>query len=125
MAKFSPRFRPGMKPAEVDSCDWRFLDGEGNLRRGRAPAFWDYAVHGGCHWVVNFNLRLAELVEPKRPWRIVTTQKHSTVFDGSETLFDINFLALGVDPDEAWELAGKGRRQLRIGAEKNCQMVRR
>ena len=36
-----------MKPFEVDSCDWRFFDGEGNLRRGRAPAFWDYAVHSG------------------------------------------------------------------------------
>ena len=68
---------------------------------GAAAGFWDYAVHSGCHWVVNFNLRLAELVEPKRPWRIVTTQKHSTVWDGAETLFDINFLALGVHPDEA------------------------
>ena len=66
-----------MKPFEVDGCDWRFFDGEGNLRRGRAPAFWDYSVHSACHWVVNFNLRLAELVEPRRPWRIVTAQKTS------------------------------------------------
>ena len=125
MAKFSCRFRPGMKPFEVDSCDWRFFDGEGNLRRGRAPAFWDYAVHSGCHWVVNFNRKLAELVEPKRPWRIVGTQKHSTVWDGSETLFDINFLALGVDPDEAWELAGKGKHKLKIGAERRCHVATR
>jgi hypothetical protein len=125
MAKFSPRFRPGMKPFEVDGCDWRFFDGEGNLRRGRAPAFWDYSVHSACHWVVNFNLRLAELVEPRRPWRIVTTQKHSTVWDGAETLFDINFLALGVDPDEAWKLASEGGRKLKIGAEKRCHVATR
>jgi hypothetical protein len=32
MRKVSPRFRPGMKPAELDGCDWRFFDGEGNPR---------------------------------------------------------------------------------------------
>ena len=56
---------------------------------------------------------------------IVTTRKHSTVWDGAETLFDINFLALGVDPDEAWELAGSGNRQLKIGVELRCHVARR
>ena len=54
MRKVSPRFRPGMKPAELDGCDWRFCDSEGNLRRGRPAAFWDYAIHASCHWIVNF-----------------------------------------------------------------------
>jgi hypothetical protein len=45
----------------------------------------------------------------------VTAQKHSTVWDGAETLFDINFLALGVDPDEAWRLASKDGRVLKVG----------
>jgi hypothetical protein len=31
--KVSPRFRPGMKPAELDDCDRRFFDCEGDLRR--------------------------------------------------------------------------------------------
>jgi hypothetical protein len=123
MSKLSPRFRPGMRPADFDSCDWRSFDNNGNLRRGRPPAFWDYALHAGCHWVVNFNRKLAELVEPRQPWRIVTTQKHSTVWDGVETLFDINFLALGVDPDEAWRLA-KGR-ELEVGRELRCSTPRR
>lgn len=114
MRKVSPHFRPGMKPAELDGCDWRFFDGEGNLRRGRAPAYWDYALHASCHWVVNFCLRLA-------PWRIVTSQKHSTCWDGAKTLFDINFLALGVDPDEAWRLANG--RELKVGRELHCHAV--
>jgi hypothetical protein len=125
MRMVSPRFRPGMKPAEIDGCDWRFFDGEGNLRRGRPPAFWDYAIHASCHWIVNFELRLAELVEPKRPWRIVTSQKHSTVWDGAETLFDANFLALGVDPDEAWSLANEGGCELKVGREKRRYVLRR
>jgi hypothetical protein len=54
---------------------------------------------------VNFNLRLAQRVDPSRPWQIVTSDKHSTVWDGKETLFDLNFLALGVDPNEAFKLA--------------------
>ena len=31
------------------------------------------------------------------------------MWDGAETLFDMNFLALGVDPDEAWALASRGK----------------
>ena len=51
MRKVSPRFQPGMKPAELDGCDWRLFDREGNLRRGRTPAFWDYTYRGACHWL--------------------------------------------------------------------------
>lgn len=48
-------------------------------------------------------------VEPSRPWRIVTSADHSTVWDGEEALFDFNFLALGIDSDECFALAD-GRR---------------
>jgi hypothetical protein len=37
MRKVSPRFRPGMKPAELDDCDRRFFDCEGDLRRRDLP----------------------------------------------------------------------------------------
>jgi hypothetical protein len=37
---------------------------------------------------------LAQLVEPKKEWRIVTSLIHSTVRDGEYTLFDLNGLAL-------------------------------
>ena len=90
-------FLPGMKPADFESCDWRYDRG-----RGRQPEFWDYVKHAGCHWLANFNRKIAEPAEPKRKWRIFSSQEHSTVWDGAETLFDMNFLALGVDPDEAW-----------------------
>jgi hypothetical protein len=83
---FRPTFRPGQLPRDADGCDWRWHDGEGNPRRGRQPAYWDWAVHSGCHFVANFNLRLAQLVEPTTPWRIVTAPTHSTVWDGQETL---------------------------------------
>ena len=107
-------FLPGMKPTDVESCDWR-CD-----RRGRQPEFWDYVKHAACHWTVNFQRRLAVLVEPTRQWRIVSSQEHSAVWDGAETLFDFQFLALGVDPDEAWLLANRNGKILPIGRDLVC-----
>ena len=43
--------------------------------------------------------------EPDREWRIVTSDEHSTVWDGNNTLFDINFSALGLEAEEAFDLA--------------------
>ena len=51
---------------------------------------------------------VAQVAMPDRPWRLVSSAKtHTTVWDGAETLFDTNFLALGIDPNEAWEMAAK------------------
>lgn len=105
--RWGKRFEKGMYPRYFESCDWDML------RRGRRPEFWKYVKHAACHWLVNFNLELAKLVEPQRQWRILTSDKHSTVWDGKDTLFDFNFTALEVDPDEAFEMANK--KQLKPG----------
>lgn len=99
MGRWGRRFDPGQFPDEFESCDWRFD------HRGKWPRYWRYVKHAACHWLVNFNLRLAQLVEPSRPWRILTSDDHSTVWDGDKTIFDLNFLALGVSPDDAYRLA--------------------
>jgi hypothetical protein len=95
----SRKFTSGDLPCEFESCDWD-ID-----HRGRRPAFWSYVKHGACHWLVNFGLRLATLVRPKKRWRIITSEDHSTVWDGHETLFDFNFQAFGIDPNECFDLA--------------------
>ena len=102
-------FARGQFPREFESCDWD-ID-----HRGKQPRYWRYVKHSACHWLVNFNLHLARLVEPKRPWRIITSDEHSTVWDGGRMLFDFNFLALGIDPDECFRIAD-GRR-LPLGKE--------
>ena len=114
MGLWNQPFRAGQFPREFESCDW---DWE---HRGPQPRFWKYVKHAACHWLVNFNLSLAQLVLPDRPWRILTSQDHSTTWDGKETLFDFNFLALGVSPDECFEMAKNGpyARQLGIGRMK-------
>jgi len=84
-------------PSEFDCCDWRWS------HRGRYPAFWSYACHSACHWVVNFSLRLAMLVMPDKPWRIITSPRHSTVWDGGELLFDLNWQAIGFEPNECFD----------------------
>jgi hypothetical protein len=55
----------------------------------------------------------------------VTTQKTFDRRDGAETLFDINFLALCADPDEAWRLAAGERRKLKVGRDQRCYAVNR
>ena len=96
-------FLPGMTPHQFESCDWWIHN-----RRGPMPRFWHYVKHGACHWLVNFNLELAQRTSPKREWRILTSDKHSTVWDGGDTLFDLNFIALGVSPEECFDLATWG-----------------
>lgn len=104
-------FKPGGFPDEYESCDWRLK------HKAPYPRFWRYVKHSACHWIVNFTLKLAMLVEPNRNWRIISSDAHSTVWDGDKTLFDFNFQALGISPQECYDSAtGKGCEHLEPGA---------
>lgn len=113
--KWKFKYDPGKyrTPSCFDSCDWRW----NRNRRGPHPEFWDYACHSACHWVVDMCLYVAISYAPHLQWRIISSDKHSTVWNGSldwPVLFDVNFLALGVAPDEAWNLAhSKGTKTLK------------
>jgi len=100
---FPWKYKPIESPAAVDSCDWRW----GHGRRGPQPGYWEYVCHSACHWIVNLHLWVACHIESQTPWQIVSSDKHSTVWDGKDRLWDGNFLALGVEAKEAWKLAGK------------------
>lgn len=105
-------FTKDMLPEDIENFDWRL-----DYRRPHPP-FWRYVKYGACHWIVNFLLRLAKKVEPTTPWRIVTSDYHSTVWDGDETLFEFNLLALGVSAGEAWAAAkSEGTKTFKLGKE--------
>ena len=91
------KFTYGDLPFETG--DWYFN------QAGRRPAFWRYVRPGACHWLVNFSLCLAKLVKPKKLWRIITSEEHSTVWDGDDTLFEFNFQAFGIGPKDCFDLA--------------------
>ena len=110
------RFGPGQFPFELETCGW---DWE---RRGRHPEYWKYVKHAACHWLVNANLKLAELAEPKRPWRILTAQAHSTVWDGEVVLFDMSYSALMVPPEVAFARACG--RELKPGKQLTVHMAK-
>jgi hypothetical protein len=99
--RWGETFKHGEYPRDYESCDW-WIE-----HKGAKPRFWRYVKHGACHWLVNFALVLAQLVEPKRQWRIITSDRHSTVWDGKHTLFEFNFQALGIPANECFELANK------------------
>jgi hypothetical protein len=59
-------------------------------------------------WLVDLHLHVAMTAVPQQPWRILSSDAHSTVWNGdTETpiLFDLNFLALEISPEEALRLA--------------------
>jgi hypothetical protein len=88
-------FEHGMVPADFGTCSW--------LVDIRPCVFHKYVKHAACHWLVNFALELARRVSPRRQWRVITSDKHSTVWDGADTLFDFNFQAMGVPADKCFE----------------------
>lgn len=95
-------FSWALRPADYDSCDWRWNMG----RRGPQPGFWAWACHSACHWVASHNLLVISQLEPDRPWQIATSDKHSTVVDlERQLMFDTNFLALGITAEECWKEA--------------------
>jgi hypothetical protein len=123
------KFKPGDVPHDFEDGDWYLFsrNSDGGLdteryRRGPMPHFWRYVKSAACHWLVNFNLELARRVAPERPWRIVTSQAHSTVFDGKNTLFDFNFLALGISAKECLQMARKRGRELKPGQHQKVGM---
>ena len=51
-------YNPHRFPRDYESCDWSCG------HRGPEPDYWRYVKHGACHWLANFQLRLAQLVYP-------------------------------------------------------------
>lgn len=94
-------FTAGMTPHQFETCDWWIF------HHGPMPRYWQYVKHSACHWLVNFNLVLAQFAVPDATWRIVTSDKHSTTWDGKDRLFDLNFLALDIAPDECFAVASQ------------------
>ena len=115
--RWGKRFEVGQVTQDYESYDW------GIEHRGPWPRYWRYVKQSACHWLVNFNLRLARLVEPGRAWRILTSDEHSTVWDGDQTLFEFNYLAFGIPPDECFRLANG--KELKPGREKWVHLAER
>jgi hypothetical protein len=130
--RWGEKFRHGQFPREfentdwddlilddIDTVDWDEADYDKFFRDFREPEYWRYVKHGASHWLVNFTLRLAQLVEPKKPWRILASDEHApeqhfTVWDGDKLLFDFNFQAFGIPAADAFEIARAGR-ELKVG----------
>lgn len=103
-------FKEGMFPFEFESCDWW------TSKRGRHPEYWKCVKHGACHYLARFNLKLAQLIAPDKTWRIISSEFHSTVWDGENTIFEFNFYAFGIPADEAFRLAMSGNSETQMAA---------
>lgn len=90
-------FKHGQLPSSIEP-EW-------DLRASLAPDYWRYAFPGACHWVVNGYLRLISLAEPERPWRIISSQRDSTVWDGDKTIFDITYYVFEQPAQDAFRFS--------------------
>lgn len=86
------QYRDFTLPSDFDSCDWRCAVKELPFHR--------HVVHGACHWLVNANLMVAKMSFPERQWCIISSDSHSTVWDGERCLFDPNAFALYPDVEK-------------------------
>ena len=101
--KWRKPFLHGQYPADFDCDCWQDeLDDE---RPSPRYAYMNYVAHGACHWLANFALRLAMLTEPSREWRVISSEYHSTVWDGRNTLFEFNWQAFGTPPADCFQAA--------------------
>jgi hypothetical protein len=110
--KWEKEFTYGQVPYDFASAVTTFeafewWDDWWSAHRGPMPRYLRYVLHSACHWLVNFNLELAMRAEPKRPWRIINSDHHSTVWDGRDTLFDINYFAFRIPAEECFALANE------------------
>jgi hypothetical protein len=96
LGRWGDEFRGDQLPEDHETICWD--DGY----RGPRARYWRYTKHGACHWLVNFLLRLAILSAPRHDWRIITSDFHSTVWDGKTFLFDFNYVRIGVPPKECF-----------------------
>jgi hypothetical protein len=103
------KFKKGMPPTDFELCDWQ------DHYKGPRSEYWQYTKHSACHWLVNFNLCVALRALPYKQWRILTSQKHSTVWDGKGLLFDFNLQAMGVPAEASFALANE--EELRPGQQ--------
>ena len=78
------------------------LGGHGRLPRVPRPC----VCGGACHSLAPLYLWIARQAEPTTAWRIISSDAHSTVWDGSGQIFDPILEAMGIEPTEAFRRAG-------------------
>lgn len=71
-------------------------------KRGPEPYFWNYVCARACHWLADLNLYVAKTAYPNISWRIITSDKHSIVWDGDKIIWDATFLANGTSAESSW-----------------------
>ena len=73
-------------PVDYDSLDWRY-----NMRK----RWWHkYVCARNCHAMAKHSLYIMSRVEPEVDWQIVSSDEHSTCWDGGHRIFDMNYMAI-------------------------------
>eukprot|EP01043_Picozoa_sp_COSAG02_P027184 COSAG02_NODE_1591_length_11781_cov_861.345403_2_plen_341_part_00 len=116
----TPGRETDLLPMHLEAIDWREsarkrlcqASEDGNeapcSRQYADPPFWGWVCGGACHSLVPLYVWIVQQVDPTAAWRVITSDAHSTVWDGGGRLFDPIFEAMGVEATEAFRRAGGG-----------------
>eukprot|EP01052_Picozoa_sp_SAG31_P023244 SAG31_NODE_1904_length_6952_cov_15.030498_1_plen_103_part_00 len=98
----------------MKATDWRTSASVGvdPKRTVENPEWMNFVCDMACHRLALLHHFVVATLEPEVPWRIISTDGHSTVYDGARRIFDPNFEARGIPAVEAWLRAG-GAEQIR------------
>jgi hypothetical protein len=87
--------------------DW---EGTGYLHETRKRAeYWRFALLNACHFLTNNYLYLAQTFDPNRDWRIICNTRHSTIWDGADTIFDLQYGKINYSADQCYKTATSGK----------------
>jgi hypothetical protein len=103
LSKWNRKFDETKVPRDYEWNNWHWeFDYESE------PKYWKYTLFNACFWLVDFNLELAKLAEPDENWVIVRNDKHATVWNGEDIIFEFNLMAFGWTADDCYQLSMKG-----------------
>jgi hypothetical protein len=100
LSRWDREFDTTKVPRDYEWNNWHWA-----IPHDKEPEYWKYTLFNACFWLVNFNYELAKAVEPDENWQIVRNDKHATVWNGDDLLFEFNLLAFGWSADKCYELA--------------------
>lgn len=102
LSRWGEKFDKNKVPRDYEWNSWHL---EFNIEK--EPEYWKYTFFNGCFWLINFNYELAKLVEPNEDWIIVQSDKHATVWNQKDLIFEFNLMAFGWSADDCYDLANR------------------
>ena len=87
-------------PHHFDSMGWRYFE-KGETH----PKYWDYVCSRACHFMIKLYHWVIVQALPEHDWQIISSDSHSTIWNGKDLIYDPAFQALQISAGKCFDLA--------------------